>query len=57
MFVFDSHVQERIKAIAAGKGLDWATAEALAFGSLMVEGHGIRYAGNMHRSVPPTARS
>ncbi|MFN3274515.1 MAG: 2-oxoglutarate dehydrogenase E1 component [Paracoccus sp. (in: a-proteobacteria)] len=28
-----------------GEGFDWATAEALAFGSLLVEGHGVRLAG------------
>jgi 2-oxoglutarate dehydrogenase complex dehydrogenase (E1) component-like enzyme len=27
----------------AGTGLDWATAEAMAFGTLMLEGRGIRY--------------
>ncbi|WP_319825715.1 2-oxoglutarate dehydrogenase E1 component [Thalassovita sp.] len=30
---------------ASGKGFDWATAEALAFGSLMTEGYPIRLAG------------
>ena len=30
---------------ASGKGLDWATAEALAFGSLLAEGHGVRLSG------------
>ncbi|MGR3422322.1 MAG: 2-oxoglutarate dehydrogenase E1 component [Paracoccus sp. (in: a-proteobacteria)] len=28
-----------------GEGFDWATAEALAFGSLVTEGHGVRLAG------------
>ncbi|RJL05775.1 2-oxoglutarate dehydrogenase E1 component [Paracoccus siganidrum] len=28
-----------------GQGFDWATGEALAFGSLLVEGHGVRLAG------------
>ena len=37
-----SHIKERVKAIEEGKGLDWATAEALAFGSLMLQGHGVR---------------
>jgi len=32
-----------MKAIANGKGLDWATAEALAWGTLMLEGHSIRW--------------
>jgi 2-oxoglutarate dehydrogenase E1 component len=30
---------------ATGEGFDWATAEALAFGSLLVEGHGVRLSG------------
>ena len=42
MRTIPSHVQERMKAIANGKGLDWATAEALAWGTLMLEGHSIR---------------
>ncbi len=28
-----------------GEGFDWATGEALAFGSLLVEGHGVRLSG------------
>jgi len=30
---------------AAGEGFDWATAEALAFGSLLKEGYGVRLSG------------
>jgi len=30
---------------AGGEGFDWATAEALAFGSLIAEGHGVRLSG------------
>lgn len=30
---------------ATGKGFDWATAEALAFGSLVTEGHPVRLSG------------
>jgi len=30
---------------ASGEGFDWATAEALAFGSLIEEGHGVRLSG------------
>jgi 2-oxoglutarate dehydrogenase E1 component len=33
------------KAIAAGEGIDWATAEALAFGSLLLEGVPVRLSG------------
>jgi 2-oxoglutarate dehydrogenase E1 component len=30
---------------STGEGFDWATAEALAFGSLLAEGHGVRLSG------------
>lgn len=33
-----SHVQKREQRIEAGTGLDWSTAEALAFGSLLLQG-------------------
>jgi 2-oxoglutarate dehydrogenase E1 component len=32
-------------AIEAGEGIDWATAEALAFGTLLLEGHRVRLSG------------
>ncbi|MBO9475614.1 2-oxoglutarate dehydrogenase E1 component [Shimia sp. R10_1] len=35
----------RGKMFESGKGFDWATAEALAFGSLMTEGYPVRLAG------------
>jgi 2-oxoglutarate dehydrogenase E1 component len=35
----------RRKAIEAGDGIDWATAEALAFCSLLTEGHPVRLSG------------
>ncbi|PLX37919.1 MAG: 2-oxoglutarate dehydrogenase E1 component [Hyphomicrobiales bacterium] len=35
----------RRKAIDAGKNIDWATAEALAFATLMKDGHAIRLSG------------
>lgn len=35
----------RKKMFESGKGFDWATAEALAFGSLLNEGHPVRLAG------------
>ncbi|MFN3399336.1 MAG: 2-oxoglutarate dehydrogenase E1 component [Ferrovibrio sp.] len=35
----------RRAAIEAGEGIDWATAEALAFGSLQLEGKGVRLSG------------
>ena len=39
----------RRKAIESGEGIDWAHAEALAFGSLLVEGHGVRLSGQDSR--------
>ncbi|KAL4072369.1 thiamine diphosphate-binding protein [Scleroderma yunnanense] len=39
------HVKNRLAALEKGEGLDWATAEALAFGSLMLEGCDVRIAG------------
>ncbi|MEJ2625441.1 MAG: 2-oxoglutarate dehydrogenase E1 component [Pseudolabrys sp.] len=38
-------LDNRDKAIATGKGIDWATAEALAFGTLVKEGHPVRLSG------------
>jgi 2-oxoglutarate dehydrogenase E1 component len=35
----------RRKAIETGQGIDWATAEALAFCSLLLEGHRVRLSG------------
>ncbi len=32
-------------AIESGEGIDWATGEALAFGSLLIEGHPVRMTG------------
>jgi len=40
-----SHVQDREKQMETGKKIDWATAEALAFGSLLTEGHNVRISG------------
>ncbi|KAH9848789.1 dehydrogenase E1 and transketolase domain-containing protein 1 [Lenzites betulinus] len=39
------HVKHRLQAVESGQGLDWATAEALAFGSLMLEGYDVRISG------------
>jgi len=36
---------QRRQAIESGEGLDWATAEHLAFGSLLVEGFAVRLSG------------
>jgi 2-oxoglutarate dehydrogenase E1 component len=35
----------RAKSLEDGEGIDWATAEALAFGTLLVEGHPVRLSG------------
>lgn len=39
------HVDSRLKKVEEGAGLDWATAEALAFGSLLLEGNHVRISG------------
>ncbi|MEM8823683.1 MAG: 2-oxoglutarate dehydrogenase E1 component [Pseudomonadota bacterium] len=38
-------LEARRKMFDAGEGFDWATAEALAFGSLLTEGYRVRLAG------------
>ncbi|RDJ08676.1 2-oxoglutarate dehydrogenase E1 component [Rhizobium grahamii] len=38
-------LEARRRAIEAGTGIDWATAEALAFGSLAVDGYPVRLSG------------
>ncbi|MGA7972623.1 MAG: 2-oxoglutarate dehydrogenase E1 component [Pseudolabrys sp.] len=38
-------LDHRAKAIETGEGIDWATAEALAFGTLVKEGHPVRLSG------------
>ncbi len=38
-------IEHRRKAIETGAGIDWATAEALAFCSLLLEGHRVRLSG------------
>jgi 2-oxoglutarate dehydrogenase E1 component len=38
-------LQQKAQMIQTGEGLDWATAEALAFGTLLVEGTAVRLAG------------
>ncbi|KAG8176487.1 hypothetical protein JTE90_017542 [Oedothorax gibbosus] len=40
-----SIVQERFKKIAKGTQIDWATAEAMAFGSILYQGNNIRISG------------
>ncbi|MBZ6378189.1 2-oxoglutarate dehydrogenase E1 component [Pacificimonas flava] len=38
-------MKARIEAVESGEGIDWATAESLAFGSLLEEGYGVRLSG------------
>jgi 2-oxoglutarate dehydrogenase E1 component len=38
-------LDNRKKMIATGEGIDWAMGEALAFGSLLLEGHRVRLSG------------
>jgi 2-oxoglutarate dehydrogenase E1 component len=38
-------LDNRKKMIDTGEGIDWATAESLAFGSLMLDGHPVRLSG------------
>jgi 2-oxoglutarate dehydrogenase E1 component len=38
-------LEARRKAIETGEGIDWSTAEALAFSSLLLEGHRVRLSG------------
>ncbi|MGC1465762.1 MAG: 2-oxoglutarate dehydrogenase E1 component, partial [Pseudolabrys sp.] len=38
-------LDHRAKAIESGEGIDWSTGEALAFSSLLLEGHPVRLSG------------
>ncbi len=38
-------LDNRRKAVETGQGIDWATAEALAFGSLLLDGNPVRLSG------------
>ncbi|KAK9892284.1 hypothetical protein WA026_019091 [Henosepilachna vigintioctopunctata] len=40
-----TYVKSRLAKISQGLGIDWATAETLAFGSLMYEGYNVRISG------------
>ncbi len=42
-------LDQKKKTIDAGAGIDWATAEALAFGSLLQDGFGVRLSGQDSR--------
>jgi 2-oxoglutarate dehydrogenase E1 component len=38
-------IENRRQAIESGEGIDWATAESLAFGSILLEGNPVRLSG------------
>lgn len=38
-------LKNRLKSINSGKGIDWSTGEALAYGSLALEGYNVRVTG------------
>jgi 2-oxoglutarate dehydrogenase E1 component len=38
-------MEEKKKSLETGKGIEWGTAEALAFGTLLLEGNHVRIAG------------
>ncbi|WP_137126889.1 2-oxoglutarate dehydrogenase E1 component [Roseomonas sp. HF4] len=38
-------LEAKKQAVDAGEGIDWATGEALAFGTLLLEGHRVRLSG------------
>src|SRR3546814_5585213 len=42
---FPTRRSSDLKMVETGKNIDWATAEALAFGTLLVEGHPVRLSG------------
>ena len=48
-FNINSKIARQLKAkssaISSGEGIDWATGEALGFGSLLLEGHRVRLSG------------
>jgi len=41
----DKLLTRRLEAVETGEGIDWANAEALAFASLLAEGHPVRLSG------------
>lgn len=40
-----THIEGRRKKLNTGEKIDWATAEAMAFGSLMYQGYNVRLSG------------
>lgn len=43
--ILKTHVNARLTKLKNGNRIDWATAEALALGSLMYQGHNVRISG------------
>jgi 2-oxoglutarate dehydrogenase E1 component len=43
--LIDKIFEARLKSIETGKDIDWGTAEALAFGSLIEDGYKVRISG------------
>lgn len=43
--IINSVYKQRLQAIESGEGVDWAGAEALAFGTLLEDGFGVRLSG------------
>ncbi|KAK2579350.1 hypothetical protein KPH14_008300 [Odynerus spinipes] len=43
--LWKNHIQSRLKKLMSGEHLDWATAEALAIGSLLYQGYNVRISG------------
>ncbi|CAB0042711.1 unnamed protein product [Trichogramma brassicae] len=41
----EGHIAARLRQVEEGRGLDWATAEAMAFGSLLLQGYDVRLSG------------
>ncbi|XP_063681081.1 probable 2-oxoglutarate dehydrogenase E1 component DHKTD1 homolog, mitochondrial [Bolinopsis microptera] len=40
-----AHINKRAKMMETGEGIDWAMGEALAFGSLLLQGYNVRLSG------------
>lgn len=39
------HIAKRLQSVEKGEGIDFATAEAMAFGSLLLDGYNVRLCG------------
>jgi hypothetical protein len=45
-------IEAKAQMFKTGEGFDWATGEALAFGSLLSEGYGVRLSGRIPGAAP-----